>query len=303
MNTHSPPIWQWPIQDIRRVVEHVRAGQDLTPSSWPDDGRVAVGLSFDVDTETNWLWNGRHSPASLSRGEYGARTGLPRILDTLNDFEVPATFFIPAVTGLLHPEVAPAILKSGEYEIGIHGWIHESVGEVSEADERALTTRAFEYWTNETGTAPAGIRTPSWDFSAATLSIIQDLGLLYDSSLMADDRPYELLEHGQPTGIIELPVEWLLDDYPYFQIDWVRNARPYIGPDDVYPIWQAEFDRARAEGTLFILTMHPQIIGHRSRMAVLERLIQYMRSVPDVWFATMGDIARYVREQRGESAA
>lgn len=297
MNANSHPIWQWPIDDVRRVVEYVRAGRDLTPSSWPNGACIAVAFSFDVDTETNWLWNGRHSPAALSRGEYGARAGLPRILDTLDNFEIPATFFIPAVTGLLHPEVAPSILKSGRHEIGIHGWIHEAVADISEHDERALTTRAFQYWTQEVGKPPAGIRTPSWDFSAVTLSIIRELGLIYDSSLMSDDRPYELVEHGQPTGIVELPVEWLLDDYPYFQIDWVRNARPYIGPDDVYTIWQAEFDRARAEGTLFILTMHPQVIGHRSRMAVLERLIQYMRSLPDVWFATLNEIARYVQKR------
>jgi hypothetical protein len=52
---------------------------------------------------------------------------------------------------------------------------------------------------------------------------------------------------------------------------------------------------------MFLLTMHPQIIGHRSRMAMLEKLVQYMRSRPGVWFATHEQVARYAREN-GASA-
>ncbi len=42
--------------------------------------------------------------------------------------------------------------------------------------------------------------------------------------------------------------------------------------------------------------MHPHIIGHRSRIVMLERLIQYMLSRPDVWFATHEQVARYAKE-------
>jgi peptidoglycan/xylan/chitin deacetylase (PgdA/CDA1 family) len=139
-----------------------------------------------------------------------------------------------------------------------------------------------------------GIRTPSWDFSPATAKLIRELGLLYDSSLMADDRPYEILEEGKPTGVIELPVEWLLDDYPYFGFDRYTSVRPHIAPADVLDIWTAEFDKAREEGTLFVLTMHPKYIGHRSRIAMLEKLIEHIVACKSGWFATHEDIARYV---------
>jgi hypothetical protein len=62
----------------------------------------------------------------------------------------------------------------------------------------------------------------------------------------------------------------------------------------VLEIFIAEFDGAYAEGGLFVLTMHPHIIGHRSRIALLDRLIQHMRGHPGVWFATHADVARYV---------
>ena len=64
-------------------------------------------------------------------------------------------------------------------------------------------------------------------------------------------------------------------------------------PSAVLEIFMAEFDGAYDEEGLFLLTMHPHISGHRSRIALLEELIRYIRSHPDVWFATHAEVARY----------
>ena len=157
--------------------------------------------------------------------------------------------------------------------------------------------RALDRLQKITGKRPVGIRTPSWDFSPHTLKLIQEFGLLYDSSLMADDRPYELLSHGKRTGVVELPVEWILDDYPYFGFSRYAAIRPHIGPEAVLDIWKKEFDGAYRERTLFVLTMHPHIIGHRSRMDILARLIRYIKRHKGVWFATHEAIARVAKRQ------
>jgi peptidoglycan/xylan/chitin deacetylase (PgdA/CDA1 family) len=274
----------------------VRAGRDLTPRQWPGGARVAVGLSFDVDNETPALRDGHTSPALMAQGEYGARAGLPRILRLLDTYEIPATFFIPAMSAKLYPESVREILARGRHEIGFHGWIHERNSLLSEQEEREVMRRSIEALQQITGRRPVGLRTPSWDFSPWTMKLIREFGLLYDSSLMADDRPYEVLLEGTPTGIVELPVEWILDDYPYFGMDRQSAIRPHTTPEEVFSIWRAEFDQAYEEGTMFILTLHPHIIGHRSRIVMLERLIQHMRQRPGVWFATHEAIARYVRE-------
>lgn len=291
--------WLWSLDRIKQAVNKVRAGQDLTPREWPGGARVAVGLSFDFDAETNALRDNNLSPGILSQGEYAARTAMPRILALLDKYNLPATFFVPAVTALLHPQSIQAILAKKRHEIGLHGWIHERNSLLSEAEERDVMRRSFNTLKEMTGKNPVGIRTPSWDFSPSTLKIIRELGLIYDSSLMADERPYEILEDGRPTGVIELPVEWIMDDYPYFGFDRYSAVRPHISPDDVLSIWKAEFDQAYAERTLFILTMHPKYIGHRSRIVMLEELIKYMKSKGDVWFATHEAIARYVKEKGG----
>jgi len=295
-----PPVWKWDYPQIAAAVNKIRAGRDLTPKSWPNGNRVAVALSFDMDSETGFLRSGYLSAQPLSRGEYGPRVGVPRILRMLETHRVPASFFIPAVSAQLHPDAVDAILKSPlKHEIGVHGWVHERLTDLAAEEERALTRRAFDYWTERLGRKPAGIRTPSWDFTAATLAIIRDLGFLYDSSLMGDDRPYEILAEGKPTGLIELPVEWILDDFTYYSYDRASSAYHRMSDNDVLEIYRAEFDKAHQEGTMFLLTMHPFVTGHRSRVAALERLVVHMKSKPGVWFATHEQVARAAAGQLG----
>ena len=289
------PTWKWPESRVFETVNRVRAGRDLTPKRWPSGARVAVGLSFDFDNETPSLRDGLTSPALMAQGEYGARAGLPRILGLLDEYNIPATFFIPAISAKLHPQSVKAIVEKKRHEIGIHGWIHERNSLLAEADERDLMRRSIEALTAMIGRKPVGLRTPSWDLSPWTMKLVREFGLLYDSSLMADDRPYELMIEGAATGVVELPVEWIADDFPYFGMDRLTTLRPYTTPEQVLTIWRAEFDKAYEEGTVFILTMHPHVIGHRSRVAMLEKLIQHMRARAGVWVATHGEIARFVK--------
>ena len=96
--------------------------------------------------------------------------------------------------------------------------------------------------------------------------------------------------------MVELPVEWIRDDYVYFGMDRLSPVRPLMAPSAVLEVFKGEFDGAYAEQGLFLLTMHPHITGHRSRMTVLERLVEHMRGFEDVWFATHAEIAQYCKD-------
>jgi peptidoglycan/xylan/chitin deacetylase (PgdA/CDA1 family) len=285
--------WQWPDETWRGMVNQARAGRVLRPKSWPGGARCAVALSFDSDHETNELRDGGKSISRLSWGQYGSRVGVPRILDILERYGAKASFYVPAVAALLHEEEQRRVVAEG-HELGIHGWIHELNSVLPYQIERDLMLRAADALEKIAGIRPVGLRTPSWEFSPNTLAIEKEMGLLYDSSLMADEDCYELMLHGEPSGVVEVPVEWIRDDAVYFMMHRFQSLRPYTPPTDVFDIFRREFDYAYEQGGLFQLTMHPHVITARSRIWILEELIRYATS-KDVWFATHAEVAAYAK--------
>lgn len=288
--------WNWSDDVVRAEVNRVRAGRDLNPVSWPGGARVAVLLSYDVDNETVYgLRTGEVSVGPMSQGQYGSRVALPRIVNLMDDENIPATFFFPAWSLKLAPQQADVIKSSGLHEFAVHGWIHELNTSLDAATEERLLRQAVAAIEDIAGVRPVGYRAPSWNHSPNTLRIVRDMGFLYESSLMHDDRPYELVQDGEATGVVELPVEWILDDAPLFN----PRGNSYMNPRDLMQVWIDEFDKAWEEGTMFLLTMHPHISGHRSRIVALEGLVDHIKAKGDVWFATHEDAAQYVREQAG----
>jgi peptidoglycan/xylan/chitin deacetylase (PgdA/CDA1 family) len=277
-------------EQLRQSVELARVGRKLTPKRWPNDSRVAVCLSFDTDTEAPQLRDGNTSATALSASDFGAESGIFRILTMLDRHQIPATFFMTAVDAMLHPDMLAAILKSGRHEVGVHGWIHEFTPRLSDGEEERLLDQAITYLTKVTGKRPAGYRAPSWAFSAFTLDLIQKKGFLYDSSLQALDEPYEIVSRGKNTGIVELAIDWTLTETPYLG----QNGH-MPSPELLYQLYKDEFDGAYEEGTLFVLTLHPYLSGHRAPMRHLDQFVGYMKSKPGVWFATGEQIATYLK--------
>jgi peptidoglycan/xylan/chitin deacetylase (PgdA/CDA1 family) len=291
-DTQEP--WQWPEERWRKTVDYVRAGRALRPQSWPGGARCAVALSFDSDHETNELRDGGNSIGRLSWGQFGSRVGVPRIAKLLDRHGVRASFYVPAVAALTYPDEQRALVAAG-HEIGIHGWIHELNSVLPYEVERDLMFRAADALTKITGVRPVGLRTPSWDFSPSTLTIEKELGLLYDSSLMADEDCYEILFEGKPTGIVEVPVEWVRDDAVYFWMHRFQSFRPYTPPTDVFEIFRRELDAAYEDGGLFQLTCHPHVIGYRSRIWIIDELIRHAKSKGQVWFGTHAEVANWAK--------
>ena len=269
-----------------------------------------VCLTFDFDAMSVWLGGyPRVTPAMLSRGEFGARVGVPRILELLARYDIHATFFTPGHTAESFPEMMAAIVHTG-HEVGHHGYGHEDPGTQTPVEERASLERGLATLENVTGQRPWGYRSPSWDYSEVTLSLLVEYGFVYDSSLFAGDfYPYrprlgdivskdQPLQRGELAPIWEFPVHFSLDDWPHF----TSNFDPYrVGlsaPSKVFEIWAAEFDymRTHAPGGVLTLTMHPQVIGRGHRMAMLEQLIKHFLAAGSVRFARLIDVAQEEEE-------
>ncbi len=292
--TPTPP-WEWPEARWRASVGRVRAGRRLRPASWPGGARCAVALSFDCDHETFALGQGDEAVGRLAWGEFGRRVGVPRILSVLERYGAPATFFIPAVAALIGPE-EPARIAAAGHEIGVHGWIHEKTGDLPREVERDAMLRARDTLAKLSGFTPVGHRAAHWDLSAETVAFVKECGFLYDSSLMADEEPYELLLDGVPSGVVEVPVEWLRDDAVYLMFNRNPATRPYATPEDVLRIFTREFDAAWEEGSVFQIVLHPFVVGYRSRIWMLDELLRHAAAKGGVWFGTHADVARHARD-------
>jgi peptidoglycan/xylan/chitin deacetylase (PgdA/CDA1 family) len=291
----ADPPHLWPEERWRGLVGRVRAGRRLRPPVWKDGARCAVALSFDADHETFEMGSGGQAMGRLAWGEFGRRVGVPRILALLERHAVPASFFVPAVSALIDPD-EPRRMASAGHEIGVHGWIHENNSLLDYETERGLMLRARDTLARLSGRDPVGLRSANWDTSPNTVRIVSEMGLLYDSSLMADEEPYELLLDGVPTGVVEIPVEWLRDDAVYLLFNRNPATRPYTTPEGVLEIFRREFDAAYEDGSVFQLVMHPFVIGYRSRIWILDEIIRHARARGGVWFATHAEVAAYARD-------
>jgi len=256
-------------------------------------------LSFDVDAESPILVEGRRyaeNAGVMSHQAYGPLVGVPRILDLLQEYGLPATFFVPGVTAERYPDAVEQILAAG-HEIGHHSYAHVSPFDQDEAAERSDFERALESLARF-GVEPKGFRCPSWEPTWRTPALVAEYGLAYDSSLMDADAPY-LLETSSG-DIVELPVHWALDDWEqYAYLPRPPFKSPIESPQKVLDLWISELDAMRRYGCLFVLTCHPFLSGRPHRVEVLRRLIEHALETKDVEFVEAREAARRARNDDG----
>lgn len=257
--------------------------------AWPENADLAVALTFDVDGEAPWLGEGPDNGQRLtllSQGRFGPVRGLVRVLDLLAEFGIRATFYVPGYTADHHPDAIAAILAGG-HEVGHHGYLHLGTDALDQAGQRAELEAGLTAL-GKHGVRPVGYRSPGWELSPETLAMLGELGFAYDSSLMADDRPYWETSGGR--ALLELPGHWSLCDWPYF--GWT----PYHGglladPAAVERTWLEEFESACEDGRAITYTMHPEAIGRGYLLRMLRRVITGMQERGRPWFATHAQIA------------
>lgn len=257
--------------------------------TWPDGKQVAAAVTFDADGETIPLVmdreHGTERLTLISTGVYGPTVGVPRILDSLEKYDINATFFVPGFTAELHPEMIERITAGG-HEIGHHGYLHERPDRLSDEEEESVLAHGIEVIERLTGKKPAGYRSPAWELKPGTPDLLKRYGFRYDTSLMGNDIPYLV---DTPSGdLVELPIQWILDDYPQYTASVGISS-----PDKVFEVWSTEFAGYHRFNGAFILTMHPFVSGRPSRVLLLERMIEYINGFDGVWWATLEQIADY----------
>jgi peptidoglycan/xylan/chitin deacetylase (PgdA/CDA1 family) len=280
------------------------------PLQLPAGKKIAVNIGADFDAHSVWMGTfGLTSPSYLSRGEFGAEVGVPRLLELFRRYEVRGTWCTPTHSMQTFPAAFTSILEADQ-EIAAHGCFHEAVLKVDPDEERRLMARQLELHEKYVGKRPRGYRSPAFDFTDDTMAILEENGFDWDSSLMGRDfEPYhprsvevhweEANVFGPPSRLLEFPVSWFLDDFP--ATEYVPRVNQGLGSTDVlYARWKDHFDYAYAHvpNGVMALTVHPQTIGRAHHIMMLERLIDYMSQHDGVWFAPLSDIYdRWVDEE------
>ncbi len=272
------------------------------------ESQVQVALTFDFDGMAPWLQMTTSSPSAISRGEFGP-IGLERIREVLNEFEVRGSFFTPGHTAISYPDSVESLVADG-HEIGHHGWVHEVLSPLSEGEERSIIERGIEALESVAGVRPSGFRAPGWDLSNRTVDLLVEYQFSYDSSMMGNDfSPYwcrsgDIVSSdapfvfGEPADLVEIPVGWHLDDFPFFEfVPGVPNLAGLRRLEDVLDIWKAEFsflyEHVR-EGCM-VLTMHPQSTGRGHRILLLPRFIEFVLEHGGARFVRTDEIASQFR--------
>jgi peptidoglycan/xylan/chitin deacetylase (PgdA/CDA1 family) len=262
---------------------------------WPLGYRSACIFTFDVDIESIWVMRGNDDPIAHSMGQFEPKVGTPLMLGLLNEFGITGAFFIPGWVAEKYPAMVESIVSAGHL-VEHHGYLHEGPRSFKSADEEeAALVKGIEAIERVTGRRPRGYRSPFWEFSRNTISLLERHGFEYTSDLMDTLLPsYHLLD-GRTTSMINLPTHWLLSDKTHFYYDSSRSKA-------VHPCRQAldiyieELEGIRAYGGLFTLTMHPQVSGRPSRILMLRQLVQHIMRLGDIWMPSPLELLKHWRD-------
>jgi peptidoglycan/xylan/chitin deacetylase (PgdA/CDA1 family) len=270
--------------------------------SWPGGAHVAVSLTFDVDAESPYLGMGdtyTRLLSTMSDARFGITRGMPRVLALLREHSVPATFFVPGETARLHPKIVEEILSQG-HEIAHHGDFHKAVHTIPEQEQLEEIVSGIAKLEAAGAPRPRGYRSPSFEMTPETFTLLCANGFSYDSSMMGDDRPYIASYGGH--DLIELPVTWTLDDWPLVGFSAHYPHAKLSSPDVLFSTWLSEFREAKLERRHVSFTMHPEVIGRSSRFAALRRLVETILADGQVWMAKMEDVAMHAAAVLAERA-
>ena len=259
---------------------------------WPKGIRCACLLTFDFDADVVWAYQGIKDPVSVSMGKFGPKVGIPSLLNLLDMFDIKTTFFVPAWVIENYPAAVEQVVERG-HEIGHHGYVHEPRSSFTSFDEEEeKIVRAMEVVTRFCGRRPIGYRAPYFDLSLNTLAILEKHDFQYTSELMDTLVPEYHLINGRKSGMLNLPIHWVLDDLAHIYYH-ITARKSILTCRQVLEHYTEQFEAIYAYRGLFTLVMHPEESGRPSRVLMLKTLIERLKSQSDVWLTSPAEVVKY----------
>lgn len=283
---------------------------------WPDGGRLAISMvvNYEEGSEQSFAmgdpaqeglteWGSYPFPGDVrnlameSMYEYGSRVGVWRLLDIMDRYSIPSTFFACAVALEQNPEVARVAVARG-HEICSHGYRWEEVFRLSEGEEREHIRLAVESIKRTCGQRPLGWYCRYGPSVNTRRLLVEEGGFLYDSDSYSDEVPY-FVNVGDRRHLV-VPYASDVNDIQF----WLSNAM--ATSDDFFAVMRDSFDALYEEGSrhprMMSVGLHCRIIGRPGRARALEKFFRYAKGFPGVWFATRAQIANWWLDSHSERA-
>ena len=207
-----------------------------------------------------------------------------RLLELLEARGVHATFFILGWVGERHPALVRRIAVAG-HEIASHGYGHDLVYNLSEAEFRADVERSKKSLEDVTGARVLGYRAPCFSITDRAVDILQELGFEYDSSAfptVAHDR------YGRLSGVtMGKPIVELRPGFHEVCISCLpvgRSGLPWGGGGYFrlipFGAWRAGVRRILGTGSPYVFYIHPwEIDPGQPRVEGLGRIAHFRHYV------------------------
>lgn len=270
---------------------------------WPNGGQLACLITVALDAELGVLAADPSAVTrqkSLSVGRYGTNRGAERLLAVLADRGLRSSWFLPSRNAETHASLTAEVAAAG-HEIAVSGLALEDFGTLGLADQRRCVVAARERIEQRHGVRAVGFRPGRGDAHPALADLLRADGFTWSSQLRGDDLPITL-----PCGLVELPHHHELDDAAYFAFNLdppMPAGSPRIAPiGEVYDNWSAEFAAYADEELLFVLDLHPELIGTPARAAMLGDLLDQVVD-SGVRVATGADLAAWWIDTQGAPEA
>ena len=274
-----------------------RALPDAPRFIWPEDARIAFTVTLVLD-----YWElsapdgespdprivsplGKFFPDWLtwSHRLYGARVGIFRILEVLDQFGLKPSVALGTEAATRYPELVDQLSRRDACFMA-HGDYATRRLTSRLTDERERIAAARDALSAAIGQTPKGWCGQDFNESAETPALLAEAGFQYTTDWANDDRPY-ILGPYDTGGLLALPPQPEWND---LECMWLRRVTP--------PVWSANiveaFEVLHAEGgAVFNLTLHPWIAGQAHRIRYLRDALHRVLGKPRVWRTTTDDLA------------
>jgi peptidoglycan-N-acetylglucosamine deacetylase len=259
--------------------------------TWPNGKRVAVAVAVMYEAwadgkapaysvQTTHLKPGAVDHAGHAWSTYGGRVGVWRIIRSLDNLQVPATFFTNARCAELYPDSIKQIVKSG-HDIGGHNYTQDQLLAYMTPDEEQKTIRKCIDLLGETsGKRPTGWLSSVLAFTEHTADFLAAEKLKWHGDVTYVDLPHRIMTKHGPIAAV-----------PITDFSDIRVLRS--SPRDFWDVYKGTFDYLqRSEPmSLLVLTLHCQFAGRPIMTSVFEEVANYLKKQPDVWFARHEELA------------